>query len=77
MRTQVRALVIMTFLVPALTVPLGALLQQRTVPSFLLQGEAELVASMPDGEGKNLVTTLCVGCHPLQIPLTQRKSQEQ
>ncbi len=67
-RTQVRGWIIVAFLVPALTVPLGAL---------LLQGEAELVASMPDGEGKKLVTTLCVGCHLLQIPLTQQKSQEQ
>ena len=67
-KIQVRGLIIVAFLMPALTAPLGALLQQ---------GEAELVASMPDGEGKNLVTTLCVGCHPLQIPLTQQKSQEQ
>ena len=67
-RTQFRAWIIVAFLGPALTVHLGALLQQ---------GEAELIATMPDGEGKKLVTTLCVGCHLLQIPLTQQKSSEQ
>ena len=49
----------------------------RVRRALLQQGEAELIATMPDGEGKKLVTTLCVGCHLLQIPLTQRKSSEQ
>ena len=34
------------------------------------------VASMPEGEGKQLVANICAGCHDLETVLTQRRNRE-
>ncbi len=34
------------------------------------------VASMPEGEGKQLVANICAGCHALETTLTQRRNRE-
>ena len=51
-----------------LTMPLGAFLQQQ---------QSELLESMPEGEGKSLVRTLCVGCHGLETTVLRKMSREQ
>ena len=44
--------------------------------AFLQHPEAELMESMPEGEGKELVTSLCVGCHSLATVLSAGKGEE-
>ncbi len=47
------------------------------VLAILQQGEPELVESMPEGQGKQMVASICSGCHTLGNVLTQRKSSEE
>ena len=44
--------------------------------AFLQHPEAELLESMPEDEGKELVTSLCVGCHSLGTVLSAGKVEE-
>ena len=46
------------------------------VLAILQQPSSELVASMPEGEGKELVANICAGCHSLETLLTQRRNRE-
>ncbi len=46
------------------------------VLAILQQPSSELVASMPEGEGKQLVANICAGCHSLETILTQRRNRE-
>ncbi len=49
------------------------------VGSFLMGpvlAQQPSVASMPEGEGKQLVANVCAGCHSLETVLTQRRSRE-
>jgi len=46
------------------------------VLAILQQPSSELVASMPEGEGKQLVANICAGCHSLETVLTQRRNRE-
>ncbi len=51
------------------------------VGSFLMgpvlaQQPSPEVASMPEGEGKQLVANICAGCHSLENVTTQRRSRE-
>jgi len=45
--------------------------------AFLQDTEIELVEAMPEDEGKELVTSLCVGCHSLGSVVSNGKSEEQ
>ena len=45
--------------------------------AFLQDTEVELVEAMPEDEGKELVTSLCVGCHSLGSVVSNGKSEEQ
>ena len=44
--------------------------------AFSQHPEAELMESMPEDEGKELVTSLCVGCHSLETVLSAGKGEE-
>ncbi len=44
--------------------------------AFLQHPEAELMESMPEDEGRELVTSLCVGCHSLGTVLSAGKGEE-
>ncbi len=49
------------------------------VGSFLMGpvlAQQPSVASMPEGEGKQLVANICAGCHSLETVLTQRRNRE-
>ncbi len=50
------------------------------IVGFLLMGpvlaQQPSVASMPEGEGKQLVANICAGCHSLETVLTQRRNRE-
>ena len=46
------------------------------VLAILQQPSSELVAAMPEGEGKQLVANICAGCHALETTLTQRRNRE-
>jgi mono/diheme cytochrome c family protein len=45
-------------------------------PVLAQQPSSELVASMPEGEGKLLVANICAGCHSLENVTTQRRNRE-
>ncbi len=60
-----------------ITVMLVGSLSAVSVQGFFQQQEAELVGSMPEDEGKELVSTLCASCHSLERTLTRRVSQEE
>jgi len=47
------------------------------VLAIMQQGEPELVESMPEGQGKQIVASICSGCHTLGNVLTQQKSSEE
>ena len=47
------------------------------VLAILQQGNPELVESMPEGQGKQVVASICSGCHTLENVVTQRKSSEE
>ncbi len=47
------------------------------VLAILQQGNPELVESMPQGQGKQMVASICSGCHTLGTVLTQRRSSEE
>ena len=44
--------------------------------AFSQHPEAELMESMPEDEGRELVTSLCVGCHSLETVLSAGKGEE-
>ncbi len=44
--------------------------------AFSQHPEAELMESMPEDEGRELVTSLCVGCHSLATVLSTGKGEE-
>ena len=45
--------------------------------AVLLQSEAELAESMPEGEGKAMVTSVCTTCHSLGTVLMYRGNHEE
>ncbi|MCZ6486472.1 MAG: c-type cytochrome [Acidobacteria bacterium] len=47
------------------------------VLAILQQGDPELVEAMPEGQGKQMVASICSGCHTLGSVLTQRRSSEE
>lgn len=66
---KTKIIVAVVFSASFLFVPARALWQQQ---------ETDLVESMPEGQGKELVRTLCTaGCHSLETTLTQGKSREE
>lgn len=40
----------------------------------LAQDKVYVTSLLPEGEGKDLVATLCVQCHDLKVVVTQRKN---
>ena len=58
----------------ALTITLCLLV--APLPAFSQHPEAELMESMPEDEGRELVTSLCVGCHSLGTVLSAGKDEE-
>ena len=49
----------------------------KSLDSLELVPEAELAEAMPEDYGKELVTSLCVGCHSLENVVSGGKSEEQ
>ena len=47
------------------------------VLAILQQGDPELVEAMPGGQGKEMVVSICSGCHTLGNVVTQRRSSEE
>jgi len=47
------------------------------VLAILQQGDPELVEAMPEGQGKQMVASICSGCHTLGNVVTQRRSSEE
>ncbi|MEE2822014.1 MAG: hypothetical protein VYA53_03435 [Acidobacteriota bacterium] len=45
--------------------------------AVFLQSDAELAESMPEGEGKAMVTSVCTTCHSLGTVLTNRGTGEE
>lgn len=45
--------------------------------AVLLQSEAELAESMPEGEGKAMVTSVCTTCHSLGTVLSRGGNREE
>ena len=45
--------------------------------AVLLQGDAELVESMPEGDGKAMVTSVCTTCHTIGTVLSPRGNSEE
>ena len=68
MQNKVKITVMMGFIGSLLMFPALGIFQQQ---------EVALVESMPEGEGKGLVRSLCSSCHSLETVLIQRKSEEE
>ena len=68
MADKLRVMTAVIFIAAFLRVPVLAIWQQQ---------DPELVESMPEGQGKEVVASICAGCHSLETVLTQRRSQEE
>jgi len=68
MLSKTRVIMIVIFIGSFLVIPVRALLQQR---------ETEVAQSLPEGNGKELVSTLCTACHSLETTVAQGKSKEE
>ena len=68
MRSKAKLLTTAMFVAMFLVVPALAV---------LLQSDAEVIESMPDGEGKAMVTSVCTTCHTIGTVLSTRGNSEE